>query len=313
MPQDVICGDSCMSLPGAGLLEFGVIGSAMHMAWVRAVCGRLKSDFRYSKDIVYDNFPWPGPLDAKVSTSIVVAAQNVLDARAAFPSSTLAELYDADVPTPVLVKAHQQLDKAVDAAYIAAEKAEGRKAPKLSTDAERVAFLFERYQALTSLLPAAKAKKPRAPRRKSNEESGIESEEPDPSASSSASVWRIEARDALVTFNGHVGVAVLLYLSPDACIWIEPDYLIDPYCSKHCQHRFDGAITEQPWGFTLASAQWGRVEVRYRYPEGPESRPDPEVDQPKYRRYFLAYEQELQKRGITRGAEALARQPMVDE
>lgn len=313
MLQNMICGDSCMSLPGASLCEFGVISSAMHMAWVRAVCGRLKSDFRYSKDIVYNNFPWPEPLEAKAEANIAAAAQGVLDARAAYPGSTLADLYDSDVPTPALVKAHQQLDKAVDAAYVAAEKAAGRKAPKLGADAERVAFLFERYQALTSLLPAAKAKKPRAPRRKSSEDSGTESEEPDPSASSPASAWRIEARDALVMFDSQVRVAVLIYLSPEACVWIEPDYLIDPYCSKHCQHRFDGAITEQPWGFTLASAQWGRVEVRYRQPQGTASRPDLEVDQSKYRQYFEAYDGELRKRGLTREAEAIARQPGVND
>ena len=86
------------------------------------------------------------------------AAQAVLDARVAFPDSTLADLYDPSSMPPALVKAHQTLDRAVDAAYIAAEKAAGRKPPKLGSDAEQVAFLFERYQQLTSLLPAAKSK-----------------------------------------------------------------------------------------------------------------------------------------------------------
>ena len=81
-----------------------------------------------------------------------------------FPDSTLADLYDPLTMPPALVKAHQQLDRAVDAAYIAAEKAAGRKSPKLGSDAERVAFLFERYQQLTSLLPAARPK--RATRKK---------------------------------------------------------------------------------------------------------------------------------------------------
>ena len=88
----------------------------------------------------------------------------MLDARAQFPGSTLADLYDPLSMPPALVKAHQQLDKAVDAAYVAAEKAAGRKPPKLGSDAERVAFLFERYQQLTSLLPAARAR-PGNPRR----------------------------------------------------------------------------------------------------------------------------------------------------
>lgn len=85
----------------------------------------------------------------------------MLDARAAFPDSTLADLYDPLTMPPALVKAHAALDRAVDAAYLAAEKAAGRKAPKLGTDAERVAFLFERYQALTSLLPPTKQEKVR--------------------------------------------------------------------------------------------------------------------------------------------------------
>lgn len=307
-----LCSDLVFIVPDATLLHLGIVHSMMHMAWLRNVGGRLKSDYRYSAGIVYNNFPWPEPLDDKARSAIETAAQGVLDARALFPGSTLADLYDPLTMPPALVKAHQNLDKAVDAAYVAAEKAAGRKAPKLGSDAERVAFLFERYQALTSLLPAAKAKKPRAPRRKSREESGTESEEPDPSASWPAPAWRIEARDALVMFDGQVRVAVLLYLLPDACIWIEPDYLIDPYCAKHCQHRFDGPITEQPWGFTLASAQRGRVEVRYRYPEGHPSRPNPQVDDRKYRPYFEAYDSELRKRNLTREAEAIARMPSLE-
>ena len=88
----------------------------------------------------------------------------MLDARAQFPDATLADLYDPLTMPPALVKAHAALDKAVDAAYLAAEKAAGRKPPRLTTDAERVAFLFERYQQLTSLLPTTKPK--RKPRKK---------------------------------------------------------------------------------------------------------------------------------------------------
>ena len=120
----------------------------MHMAWVNAVCGRLKSDYRYSGSIVYNNFPWPEPTE-KQREAIEAAAQGVLDARAAFPDSTLADLYDPTTMPPALVKAHQALDRAVDAAY-------GKR--KFASDAERVAFLFERYQQLTSLLPATKPK-----------------------------------------------------------------------------------------------------------------------------------------------------------
>ena len=128
------------------------------MAWVRAVCGRLESRYRYSAGIVYNNFPWPEISDDQHRAAIEAAAQGVLDARDRFPDATLADLYDPLTMPPALVKAHQALDRAVDAAYIAAEKAAGRKAPKLGSDAERVAFLFERYQALTSLLLAAKPK-----------------------------------------------------------------------------------------------------------------------------------------------------------
>lgn len=123
----------------------------MHMAWVRITCGRLKSDFRYSKDIVYNNFPWPESTE-KQREAIEEAAQVVLDARAQFPDATLADLYDSLRMPLALVKAHQALDRAVDAAY-------GKRTFK--SDAERVAFLFERYQQLTSLLPAATKTAPR--------------------------------------------------------------------------------------------------------------------------------------------------------
>jgi hypothetical protein len=119
------------------------------MAWVRYTCGRLKSDFRYSKDIVYNNFPWPDAPGDKQRAAIEQAAQFVLDTRAQFPDATLADLYDPLTMPPALVKAHSALDRAVDAAY-------GKRTFK--TDAERVAFLFERYQQLTSLLQAMKRK-----------------------------------------------------------------------------------------------------------------------------------------------------------
>ncbi|MCO5055119.1 DNA methyltransferase [Thermomonas sp.] len=105
--------------------------------------------------------PLPGGEGNKHRAAIEAAAQAVLDARAQFPDATLADLYDPLTMPPALVKAHAALDKAVDAAYLAAEKTAGRKPPKLTTDAERVAFLFQRYQAITSLLPVAKEKKAR--------------------------------------------------------------------------------------------------------------------------------------------------------
>ncbi|MDO5610188.1 MAG: class I SAM-dependent DNA methyltransferase [Pseudomonadota bacterium] len=156
-----IAADSCNTVPDATLYHFGVLQSSMQMAWVRYTCGRLKSDFRYSKDIVYNNFPWPDLPDDKHRAAIETSAQAVLDARAAFSDATLASLYDPLMMPAPLVKAHRELDKVVDAAYIAAEKAAARKPPKLTTDADRVAFLFERYQALTSIIPAAKPKRAR--------------------------------------------------------------------------------------------------------------------------------------------------------
>jgi hypothetical protein len=161
-PSD-LSGDANLISGSATRYHFGVMHSTMHMAWVRSVCGRLKSDFRYSAGIVYNNFPWPAA-DEKHRANIEAAAQAVLDTRATYPDSTLADLYDPLTMPPALVKVHTTLDKVVDATYVAAEKAAGRKTPKLSTDAERVAFLFERYQGLTSLLPAAKPKKLRRKR-----------------------------------------------------------------------------------------------------------------------------------------------------
>src|SRR5690606_7508529 len=98
---------------GAEPYHFGVLTSSMHMSWVRSVCGRLKSDYRYSAGIVYNNFPWPDPTDVQ-RESISTAAQSVLDARAAHPGSTLADLYDPLTMPLDLLKAHQKLDRAVD-------------------------------------------------------------------------------------------------------------------------------------------------------------------------------------------------------
>ena len=149
-------------IPNATLYHFGILTSTMHNAWMRTVCGRLKSDYRYSVGIVYNHFPWPeippAPLWQRGGgaqhggiSAIETAAQAVLDARAQFPGSTLADLYDPLAMPPELVRAHQRLDRAVDAAY-------GKKS--FASEAERVAFLFERYRALTSLLPDAATRKP---------------------------------------------------------------------------------------------------------------------------------------------------------
>ena len=142
------CSDLVFTLPDATRFHLGVLTSTMHNAWVRYTCGRLKSDFRYSASIVYNNFPWPEPPSAEQTAAIEAAAQGVLDARAAFPGATLADLYDPLTMPPALLEAHRKLDAAVDAAY-------GKKANAFKSDAERVAFLFELYQRYTSLLPTA--------------------------------------------------------------------------------------------------------------------------------------------------------------
>jgi len=149
LSKNIVLSNASFAIPSAGLYHFGILESEMHTAWVRSVCGRLKSDFRYSKDIVYNNFPWPENPSDNQKQAIEAAAQAVLDARAQFPDSSLADLYDPLTMPPVLLKAHQKLDKAVDAAY-------GKKA--FPTDAARVAFLFELYQKYISLLSAGKVK-----------------------------------------------------------------------------------------------------------------------------------------------------------
>lgn len=131
-----IANNSCHIVPNGELYHFGILMSAMHMAWVSNVCGRLESRYRYSKDIVYNNYPWPENPSAKHIVNIEKAAQEVLDAREKFPQSSLADLYDPLTMPPVLLKAHQNLDKAVDAAY---------SSKNFKTETERMEFLFGLY------------------------------------------------------------------------------------------------------------------------------------------------------------------------
>ncbi len=169
MPKDVISTDANMVLPNATLYHFGVLTSNVHNAWMRAVAGRLKSDYRYSNTIVYNNFPWPQqfkidnsklkmengkwtisgedlPADKKELSifhsqlSIINTAQAILDARAKYPDSSLADLYDETLMPPELRKAHQANDRAVMAAYGFSTK---------MTESECVAELFKMYEKLT--------------------------------------------------------------------------------------------------------------------------------------------------------------------
>jgi hypothetical protein len=160
LSADIIAANDLQFIPNAMPYHFGVITSAMHMAWMRITSGRLESRYCYSVKCTYNNFPWPEPTD-KQQTAIEAAAQAILDARAKFMNSpfdsaqgagsvgersrtaTLADLYDPLTMPPELVKAHQALDRTVDVAY-------GKTGFK--TEAERVAFLFERYQGLTAPL-----------------------------------------------------------------------------------------------------------------------------------------------------------------
>lgn len=135
--SNVICGDANFQVPDATLYDFAIFNSLIHNSWMRTVCGRIKSDYRYSNTIVYNNFPWPENPTDKQKEKIEKCAQAVLDARAEFPDASLADLYDPLTMPPVLIKAHHALDKAVDAAY-------GK--TNFKTEAERVAFLFELYE-----------------------------------------------------------------------------------------------------------------------------------------------------------------------
>ena len=140
MTPDNFCGDANMMIPDASIYHFGVLTSNVHMAWVRATCGRIKSDYRYSKDIVYNNFPWPSPTDEQ-KARIEHTAQAILDARALYPDCSLADLYDEVTMPPELRRAHQDNDRAVMAAYGFPVKD--------FTESDCVAHLLTMYQELT--------------------------------------------------------------------------------------------------------------------------------------------------------------------
>lgn len=131
--------DRVQIIPNATIYDFGIITSNVHMAWMRAVCGRLKSDYNYSKDVVYNNFPWCDPTPEQ-RAKIEQTAQAILDARAKYPDSSLADLYDETLMPPELRKAHKANDEAVLAAY---------ELPKSTSENDIVAFLFKKYAELT--------------------------------------------------------------------------------------------------------------------------------------------------------------------
>ena len=138
MPPTVFASNLVLIIPDATLYHFGVLESSVHMAWMRVVCGRLKSDYRYSKDIVYNNFPWP-EVSEEQQERIAQSAQAILNARALYPDSSLADLYDPITMPPELLKAHRDNNRAVMAAY---------GFPTTMTESDIVARLFNLYNEL---------------------------------------------------------------------------------------------------------------------------------------------------------------------
>ena len=156
---DFIANGSSLVVPNASVFHFGILSSSMHMAWMAATCGRLESRFQYSNTIVYNNYPWPTPLAERERQAIETSAQAVLTARAAYPASTLADLYDPlSMPAP-LAAAHAALDRAVDRAYAVAHNTTNHESritltDPFPTDRARVEHLFALYERLTApLLP----------------------------------------------------------------------------------------------------------------------------------------------------------------
>ena len=144
-----IANNSCHVIPNGTLFHFGILTSEMHMTWVRYICGRLKSDFRYSKDIVYNNFPWPENATDTQKLAIENAAMNVLKTRSRFPNSSLADLYDRTTMPVDLLKSHQELDKLVDLAY---------RSQLFVNEGKRMEFLFDLYDKFTAGLFAVEKK-----------------------------------------------------------------------------------------------------------------------------------------------------------
>lgn len=141
MIPDMMASDLVFLIPDASLYHFGVLESNVHMGWMRAVCGRLKSDYRYSKDVVYNNFPWPTPTEAQ-KVKIEQTAQAILEARTKYSDSSLADLYDEAAMPSKLRKAYQANDRAVMEAY-------GFPVKREFGESLCVAELFKIYQQMT--------------------------------------------------------------------------------------------------------------------------------------------------------------------
>jgi hypothetical protein len=160
--SNIIGSNLVLFVPKATQFHFGVLSSSMHMAWVRQVCGRLKSDYRYSGKLVYNNYPWPETSTAEQRTAVELTAQGVLDARAQFPNDAMDSLYHPLMMPKEVNSAHHALDRAVDRCY--------RRQP-FKTERERVEFLFTLYEQLISpLAPStpSNSRRLRKPRKKAS-------------------------------------------------------------------------------------------------------------------------------------------------
>ncbi len=141
LSKEIIISNASYAIPNAKFYHLGILLSVMHMAWMRYTCGRLKSDYRYSNTIVYNNFPWPENPSEKQKETIEKSVKSVIEARKLFPNSNLADLYDPNTMPPVLVNAHNALDKAVDLSY---------RSQPFPNETKRIEFLFELYDKYTS-------------------------------------------------------------------------------------------------------------------------------------------------------------------
>jgi hypothetical protein len=146
----IIASNTVQIVPNATLFHFGVLTSEMHMTWMRYVCGRLKSDYRYSNTIVYNNFPWPEDLPSQKINGVDKLAEQILKIRQRYPESTLADLYDPTATPPDLMRAHRDLDKFVDTCY---------RSQPFDTEMQRIEFLFDLYKKYTQPLFGSEKKK----------------------------------------------------------------------------------------------------------------------------------------------------------
>jgi hypothetical protein len=150
MSPHTVASNKLRLLPDASLWHFGILTSLMHNAWMRAVTGRLKSDYQYSVLVVYNNFVWPETASPAQRAKVEAAAQAVLAARARYPGETLAQLYDPNLMPSDLLDAHHALDRAVDACY--------RRDP-FKSEMERVQHLFRLYEANVAPLTKPKSRR----------------------------------------------------------------------------------------------------------------------------------------------------------